>query len=148
MADIQTIWDVPSGTGDYVVQDGALSSGHDVQTAVLISLFTDRIADINDDLPDSASSTQLDRRGWWGDTGQQYPIGSRLYLLDRQKAPLNIKHDALNYANEALQWMLDDQIVAKFDVSADFVNLNQLRLIVIAYRQDGSIVSKITKELW
>ncbi len=148
MADIETVWDVVSGTGDYHIQDGALASGHDVQTSVLISLFTDRVADVNDELPDSTSTSLPDRRGWWGDTGQKYPIGSRLYLLDRAKAPLNIKHDAINYANEALQWMLDDLVVSKFDIQAEFVQGNQLRMTVIAFRQDGSVISKITKELW
>ena len=86
MADIQTVWDVATGHGEYVIQDGSLKSGKDIETAVLISLFTDRIADINDELPDATNNTRNDRRGWWGDTGQAYPIGSRLYLLDRRKA--------------------------------------------------------------
>ncbi|MPW44736.1 phage GP46 family protein [Acinetobacter guerrae] len=148
MADIQTIWDTQAAVGDYAVLDGSLLSGSDVQTAVFISLFTDRVADINDDLPDATNTTRLDRRGWWADTGQLYPIGSRLYLLDRRKAPLSVERDAINYANEALQWMLDDQIVARFDVQAKFVKPNQIRMTVIAYRQDGSVVSKISEELW
>ncbi|KAF1027065.1 MAG: hypothetical protein GAK29_00871 [Acinetobacter bereziniae] len=148
MADIQTVWDTQNGRGNYVLEDGVLSSGHDVRTAVLISLFTDRLADINDDLPDATTSVLNDRRGWWGDTGQQYPIGSRLYLLDRSKAPMNIENDALNYATEALQWMLDDNVVARFDIQAKFVFGNQLRMTVIAYRQNGSIISEISEELW
>ncbi|MEQ1321785.1 phage GP46 family protein [Acinetobacter guillouiae] len=148
MTDIQTIWDVPTGTGNYTVENGELSKGHDVRTAVLISLFTDRVADVNDELPDATTTTLQDRRGWWGDTGQQYPIGSRLYLLDRSKAPMNIELDAVNYATEALQWMIDDNVVAKFDIQAKFIHSNQLRMIVVAYRQDGSILSKITEELW
>jgi phage gp46-like protein len=144
MTDIQTIWDVSTGTGDYEIENGELSKGHDVRTSVLISLFTDRVADVNDELPDSTQ----DRRGWWGDTGQKYPIGSRLYLLDRSKAPTNIELEAINYASEAVQWMIDDNIVAKFDIQAKFIHNNQLRMIVVAYRQDGSILSKISEELW
>lgn len=148
MADIQTIWDTQNGRGNYVLEDSVLSSGHDVRTAVLISLFTDRLADINDDLPDATTSVLNDRRGWWGDTGQSYPIGSRLYLLDRSKAPMNIEKDAVNYATEALQWMLDDNVVARFDIQAKFVLGNQLRMTVVAYRQNGSIISEISEELW
>ena len=108
MADIQTVWDTTNCVGDYALKDGSLQAGKDVETAILISLFTDRIADINDELPDATNNTRNDRRGWWGDTGQAYPIGSRLYLLDRRKAPLFVEKDAVNYATEALQWMIDD----------------------------------------
>lgn len=148
MADIQTVWDVATGRGEYIIQDGSLKAGNDVETAVLISLFSDRIADINDELPDATSNTKNDRRGWWADTGQTYPIGSRLYLLDRRKAPLFIEKDAVNYATEALQWMIDENVVARFEIRANFVKPNQLRLTVVAYRQDGSVISNISKELW
>lgn len=148
MADIQTVWDTNTARGEYQIKDGSLQSGKDVETAVLISLFTDRIADINDDLPDATSTTRHDRRGWWGDTGQQYPIGSRLYLLERRKAPLQVEQEAVNYATEALQWMIDDLVVARFDVQAKFVQPNQLRLTVAAFRQDGSVISKISEDLW
>ncbi|WP_088458357.1 phage GP46 family protein [Acinetobacter soli] len=148
MADIKTVWNTETGSGDYAVADGSLSSGSDVVTAILISLFTDRIADLNDILPDASTTNRNDRRGWWGDTGQQYPIGSRLYLLDRSKAPRFVERDAINYASEALQWMLDDEVVAKFDITANFVKPNQLRMMVVAYRQDGAVISKIIEELW
>ena len=52
MADIQTVWDTTNCVGDYALKDGSLQAGKDVETAILISLFTDRIADINDELPD------------------------------------------------------------------------------------------------
>ncbi|WP_339352799.1 phage GP46 family protein [Acinetobacter beijerinckii] len=148
MADIQTVWDTSNGKGDYALKNGSLLSGKDVETSVLISLFTDRLAGINDELPDATNNTKNDRRGWWADTGQAYPIGSRLYLLDRRKAPLFVEKDAVNYATEALQWMIDDNAVARFDIQAKFSKPNQLKLTVIAYRQDGSVVSNISKELW
>ncbi|MCH7381364.1 phage GP46 family protein [Acinetobacter higginsii] len=148
MADIQTVWNTGKSIGEYALKNGSLQSGKDIETSVLISLFTDRLADVSDDLPDATTNTRADRRGWWGDTGQQYPIGSRLYLLDRQKAPLLVEKDAVNYATEALQWMIDDVVVASFDIHAKFLKPNQLRLTVTAYRQDGSVISKISEELW
>jgi hypothetical protein len=39
MADIQTVWDVAGGKGEYAIQDGSLKSGKDIETAVLISLL-------------------------------------------------------------------------------------------------------------
>lgn len=80
MADIQTVWDTSNGKGDYALKNGSLLSGKDVETSVLISLFTDRLAGINDELPDATNNTKNDRRGWWADTGQAYPI-DRVYIF-------------------------------------------------------------------
>ncbi len=54
-----------------------------LETAVIISLFTDRRAGENDELP----ATETDRRGWWGNTLQDADdeIGSKLWLLCREK---------------------------------------------------------------
>ena len=79
MTDITTIWVVESGTGDWSISGGALASGDDLASAVLISLFTDGLAG-DDDIPPDGSG---DRRGWWGDAGEDIPIGSKLWLLDR-----------------------------------------------------------------
>lgn len=141
MSDIQTTW---TGTsGDYAISGGSLASGNDVETAVLLSLMTDRVAELGDVIPDNG-----DRRGYWGDTGQKYTIGSRLWLLDRAKGPRDTPRRAEDYAREALQWMLDDGAVAKFDISATWVPTSQLNLQVTAYRTDGTTISNTSIKLW
>lgn len=148
MSDIQTIWDAATQRGDWAVSAGSLASGLDVQTSVLLSLFTDRLVDADDDIPDAPPAGVPDRRGWWGDDDPKYLSGSRLWLLDRAKGPMNVAQRAEDYAREALQWMLDDGVVAKFDIQAVWTPQNQLTLTVIAYRTDGSIVSNISTNLW
>ena len=54
MSDITTTWTVETGTGDWSIMGGALASGDDLASAVLISLFTDRIADDSDIPPDGS----------------------------------------------------------------------------------------------
>jgi phage gp46-like protein len=148
MSDIQTIWNTNTQRGDYAIANGALASGLDVQTSVLISLFTDRLADPDDAIPDAPPSGLADRRGWWGDDDPKYIIGSRLWLLERVKGPADVAQRAEDYAREALQWMLDDGVVANFDIQAAWVPQNQLMLQVVAYRTDGSIVSNLSIDLW
>jgi phage gp46-like protein len=148
MSDIQTRWDTTFNRGDYAVAGGALAVGHDIQTAVLLSLFTDRLAQPGDVIPDAPPSGLVDRRGWWGDDDPHYPIGSRLWLLDRSKGPLDVAQRAEDYAREALQWLLDDGVAAKFDIQAAWVRPNQLKLVVVAYRTDGSILSNLSTNLW
>lgn len=147
MSDISSVWDVESQHCDYVVSNGSFQSGSDVETAVLISLFTDRLADENDVLPDTRPGYPGDRRGWWGDDPQNL-MGSRLWLLKRSKGPLDVAAKAEEYAAEALQWMIDDGVVAEFDIEATWTSPNQLDLLVVAYRANGTVISNQSLSLW
>jgi phage gp46-like protein len=131
MADITTIWN--GTTGDWQVGGAALSSGDDLATAVLISLFTDRQISADETAPDGTD----DPRGWWGDEGQ-YLIGSRLWLLERAKRTQDTLTLAQSYIEEALQWMVDDGIVARFAVYVEWTRDQMLGAQVTAYRTDGA----------
>ncbi len=93
-------------------------SGYDLategglRTAVIISLFTDRRAEADDEIPDGSD----DRRGWWAGS-----IGSRLWLLARAKETPDTLARARAYAIEALQWLIDDGIATAVDVTAEWV---------------------------
>lgn len=134
--DIATIWNVQAVQGDWQMSGHDLLSGDDLGTAALISLFTDRVALPDDVIPDGTD----DRRGWWGDMGQDYPIGSRLWLLERSKLTPDIAPDAEDYAMEALQWMIDDEVVARIQVAARVVSRvpGALVLGVVLYKTDGT----------
>ena len=75
-----------------------------------------------------------ERFGWWGDS---YPsvaddrIGSRLWLLRRVKLTAGTQRDAEFYANEALQWLLDDGQVLEVDVLTERVDSSRLNLRVM-----------------
>ncbi len=71
-----------------------------------------RLADASDETDDG------NRRGWWGDLEQDYRVGSRLWLLRRQKLTTQVALKAEAYAREALQWLKDDGVVASLDVEA------------------------------
>ncbi|WP_233869713.1 phage GP46 family protein [Paraburkholderia adhaesiva] len=141
MPDITTVWNIADMRGDWQMDGPSLRSGDDLQTAVLISLFTDRLALPTDPVPDG------DRRGWWGDD-PRYPIGSRLWLLNRVKGPLDLPQRAQDYAAEALQWLMDDGVVATFDISAVWINPDRLDLTIIANRVDGSRVAMAFPQVW
>ena len=144
MSDTSTVWVPALGRGDWVVQGAVLLSGNDLQTAVLISLFTDRVANLDDVIPDGSG----DPRGWWGDAGEQYPIGSRLWLLERSKQTDANADLARDYTAEALQWLIDDGVVASFDIAAQWIASGQLGLSVTAYKQDGSTVAMNFASVW
>lgn len=166
MADIATLWNPALGEGDWSIalaaveyladqegepllgEDGAplmaegvaavvpgLVSGQDLQTAVLISLFTDRLAAEDDILTDGSQ----DPRGWWGDLGQAYPIGSRLWLRQRAKQTPQTLQLVKGDIAEALQWLIDDGVVASIDIDAQWQVSGFLAAVITLNQSSGAL---------
>lgn len=134
--DIKTIREPDKLPGDWQTGGGGLLDGNDLETAILISLFTDRLARADDVIDGD------DRRGWWGDTGSEYPIGSRLWLLRREKLTTKVALKAEDYANEALTWLLDDGVVTAISTNAQIMYPNRLNLI-ISYQQPAQTQASV-----
>lgn len=133
MSDIRTVWAASNGRGDWSLSGAQLQSGSDLQTSVLISLFTDRIANTDDVIMDGSS----DPRGWWADDAQ-YPVGSRLWLLERAKQESSTLIRARDYITEALQWLIDDGVVVAFDIYVEWTRASVMGMQVVAHKQDGT----------
>jgi phage gp46-like protein len=114
----------------------ALQSAEPLVRAVSISLFTWRRAQPDDYLPGT------ERMGWWGDSFAPVEgdrIGSRLWLLARAKLLADTPAKAKEYAEEALQWLLDDGVAAKVDVQAERQGLETLAMRVVIYKTGASV---------
>jgi phage gp46-like protein len=105
---------------DLQLAGGDLMADDSLLTAVVISLFTNRLAEPGDELP--AGETY--RQGWWADatlpglkTGSDR-IGSRLWLLKREKQLPSVLARAREYAEEALAWLVTEGHVLAVSVSA------------------------------
>ena len=80
--------------------------------------------------------------GWWGDSFAPVEgdrIGSRLWLLARAKLLADTPAKAKEYAQEALQWLLDDGVAAKVDVQAERQGLETLAMRVVIYKTGASV---------
>jgi len=147
MSDVRVIWDVPNARGDWSLVAGDLERGHELETAILVSLFTDRIAHADDVIPDGTT----DRRGWWGDGDPQLadsPLGSRLWLLDRAKQTEAVRLRARDYIVEALQWLIDDGVVARFDVTTEWTRPGMLGALVVAWDRAGGELARVATQVW
>jgi len=110
-----------------------LEADDGLETAVIISLSTDRLANRGDAVPGDPN----DRRGWWGDSFADVAgdrIGSRLWLLSREKQIPSVLARAREYAAEALQWLIDDGIARAVNVTAEVVSQGVLGLGVEVVR--------------
>ncbi|WP_165676523.1 phage GP46 family protein [Metapseudomonas otitidis] len=145
MSDIALVW---SGTeADLAIEGGDLVLEEGLQTAAVISLFSDRRARLDDVLP----ADDGDRRGWVGDAwprveGDQ--IGSRLWLLNREKDIPETLRRAREYARESLAWLIEDGIGASLDVQASVPMRGVLRLELTVNRRDGSTLNHQFDTLW
>jgi len=128
--DIEVTWDTANFRGDWIIgaNDIGVETGG-IEAAVLVSLFTDRVAS-DDYTPPPGES--FDRRGWWADTYEPSPIGSRLWQLNRSKKTDNngLLLKARDYAREALQWLVDDGVVASINVETWWLQPTALALRV------------------
>jgi phage gp46-like protein len=131
--DVSALWNVAEGRADWALVGPDLQQDPGLVTAVILSLFTDARADSDDVIPDGSG----DRRGWWGDTGKDRPIGSKLWLLERRKATPQTLLDAKSYAAEALAWLITDGVAVAVDVAAAWVRANVLGLVVTVSEPDG-----------
>ncbi|ULH10799.1 phage GP46 family protein [Serratia marcescens] len=131
MSDITTVWLDDGSAGDWQAVQGDLLSGSDLATAIYISLFTDRQARDDDDLDGNS-----DRRGWWGDLGEDVPIGSRLWLLRRQKLTTAVAIKAEDFANESVQWLIDDGVVSAITTTAQIIYPRTL-VLTLNYQEPG-----------
>lgn len=112
-----------------------LDSQEPLIRAVMISLFTWRRANPDDDLPGS------EKQGWWGDSFPVEPndrIGSRLWLLSRAKLLPETVARAKEYAEEALAWLVTDGIAARVVVESERRGIDTLALACRIYKSDGS----------
>ena len=155
MADIRTFFTAITGEGaaatvgfgacDWLVAGAGLESDEGLQTAILISLFTDRRASVGD-VPQGTG-----QRGWWGDSyapeaGDQ--IGSRLWLLARSKQLPATLRQAEQYAREALQWLVDDGVAQNISATAEWGRVGLLGLVVQVQRSGQPVLQYRFENFW
>ena len=111
-------------------------------TAVILSLFTDRRASPDDPLPDERVGVASDRRGWWGDyileDDARDPMGSRLWLLSREKDMPVVVARARQYAEEAVAWLVRDRHVGDLRVEVNRVEPGYLGITIQALPPPGT----------
>jgi len=125
-------------------------------TAVVVALGTDKRAKDDDPLPDNDSD---DRRGWWADTDAEkiwggWPIGSRLWLLNRAKitdrgarAGSTLAR-AETYCREALKPFIDNGIASRIDLTATRNGLDRIDVNIMIYRGPLSMIQLQYQVLW
>lgn len=145
MADFRLDFSGERLTGDLVRDGSRFAEDGGLETAVLMSLFLDRRANPDDELPDG----ETDPRGYWADlfssdleTGLDATlisdrIGSRLWLLRRSVLNDETVTRAREYAIEALEWFKSDGVASAVRVETEAQDLEVLAIGVEIDDQKG-----------
>lgn len=139
---------------DFAMYGPDLLRDDTLQTPVIISWFSERLAEADDVLPDNTG----DRRGWWGDypidgaadAVQPDHIGSRLWLLERAKATTQTAASAQNYGLEAFAWLMEDGVANSTAFTATWLALGVLELSGSISRlgADGTVIDHKFDYVW
>ena len=123
-------WDIAIGA------DGDLETTSGFDTSLLFSLFIDGRA------TESEVFEPENRRGYLGDQlFFDFTHGSKLWLLDQARNNLNTLNSAVNFTENALEWLIDDGFLKKINVDGIQTSTN-LRLEIVGIHTDD------TKENW
>lgn len=133
-----------SFTIDGVMVNTGMAQEDPLIRAVIVSLFTWRRANSDD-------VTEGQKMGWWGDLTAEVAndrIGSRLWLLSREKMLPATLNRAREYAQEALAWMIEDGLASRIEVQAERFGTTGLALAATIYRDDGQVASLRFDNVW
>lgn len=149
MADIRVVWNPERLLGEWLVTGRTLDTTQELVTAVAVALFTHRTAEDDDPLPHFAS----DRRGWWADAEadelyQGWPIGSRLWLLSREKQTNETRVRADAYIREAMDHFVDARVIAAYDLVVEWFASERLGAELTLYRGTGQSIAVRFETLW
>ena len=135
MPDIAITWNPATQTGDWTITGGEVATGGDLLTAVLVSLFTDKV--LPDDQPSPDGSN--DPRGWWADIYTEDPIGSLLWTLSR--ATITNSTELLGAAQkmclDALNWMIGDGVASAIQVNTQWLAAGQMGISIVIAEPSG-----------
>jgi phage gp46-like protein len=147
--DVLVQWDNTNTIGDWVLAEGDLQTGQDLETACLVSLFTDKLA-TPDFTPTDGTS---DRRGWWADPLNDMPLGSNLWQLERAHKTRATLGLAQRYASDAVAWLVTDGIAAAVAVDTAWLTPTGTGTTFLAIRititePDGSLTRFTFGMVW
>lgn len=135
MSGLALKWNIDRQECELVVADPSQPSAA-LETAVLISIFSDRRAALDDVLPEAGA----DRRGWWADVAPPVEadlIGSRLWENARGKLTAETVRQTRDFVAEALDWLVADEVASSVTVEAERFGQNGVAVAIVITRPDG-----------
>lgn len=131
---------------DLDIKNWELEFDDGLETAVLVSLFTDtRVAQ------EELRTGETDKKGFWGDAvnnPDKVVSGSRLWFLDRAVMTDELLEQTREWCLEALQWLIDDLVAEDVTVETSFTDNKTMKILINIFRPTGKPVSFKYNYVW
>lgn len=101
---------------DLVFKDGDLVLSDSLHMSVILSIASF----CRNESYEGAAILEPSIGGWWADSINEIPIGSRLWTLFRNKLDKVNLDNANELVKESLKWMVDDGVAKEVNVSSGF----------------------------
>jgi len=125
-------YDIEVENGDFVIDDG-------LETALIVSLLSDRRAD------ESQVVQPEFRRGWIGDLVANligYKFGSHIWLSEQSRLTQETLNSVQDAAEKSLDWMLSSGLILKVVAKASVTSSSSILLNITVTSPDGSVSIK------
>lgn len=132
MSDVKLIWD--QFGADISLESDDLTLDKGLETAVIISLFSDE--------------RHEGERGFWAQGQTRETFGSKLWTLGREKLTEDVRLKYENFAKEALQWLIDDNVAQSIEVLTEIQKPNQLNMQIIIKQPNAKTETFKYSRLW
>lgn len=133
------------GIYDFVIEDGDLKKTAGMDSAIFVSLFTDRRAN-----PDEVGDP-MKRRGWCGTQNtpdRQGNRGSGIWLYEQRRLTPETTEGVRMEAHQSLYWMVTDRLAKQFEIEANPAPENRSLVINIrAFASSGGVTDH-SYSLW
>ncbi len=134
---------LPDGMYDLQIgPDGDILTADSFDTAIIVSLFTDRRAGA------SEVGASRNRRGWIGNESTPgIEMGSKLWLFEQARNGIDTMNGLADAAQAAIQWLVDDGFAVAVSATATPSNVSLATLSILIERVPGE-VERRDFELW
>lgn len=85
-----------------------------IKEAIAISLFSDARA-----TPEELPAHEEDPRGWWANSYNEFEVGSKLWILSRDKIDEKSANRFRSYIADSLNWMVEDKIIENINIAME-----------------------------
>lgn len=121
--------------------DGDIKSEDSFDAAIIVSLFAEKRASASE-----IKQPEL-RRGWIGNQGEDFEIGSKIWLFEQARLTRTTLNGITDAAASALQWFVLDSFAIAIRSAETELTTDGVRLILVIERPDGAAETRVFN-LW
>ena len=107
---------------------------NNLESAILISLFTDSYVESDE----AKNYGKKEGGGWFGESN----IGSKIWLIADRKINNETFSQAVAFAEQSLQWLIDDGIADLIEVETAVSQINRINLTISLYLNNSILIEK------